>query len=210
MKFIRKKVSFVSLFMTAVTLLIAVPYQPLLAAMVPTDSTIYDNKAEEARDHLKSLISRNDIRKSLLSKGIDPDEAKIRVESLSDSEAIAVADQIEQLPAGGGAIGVIIGAALIVFLVLLATDILGYTELYLPPTNQSFSKPPKICDIIFLIGRRSHELPPRFNRNSFRIHFGYQFAIRTFEGEPSRWICLIICQKHHFRAHGLTLNPKIR
>ena len=130
MKFIRKKVSFVSLFMTAVTLLIAVPYQPLLAAMVPTDSTIYDNKAEEARDHLKSLISRNDIRKSLLSKGIDPDEAKIRVESLSDSEAIAVADQIEQLPAGGGAIGIIIGAALIVFLVLLATDILGYTDVF--------------------------------------------------------------------------------
>ena len=116
--------------MTAVTLLIAVPYQPLLAAMVPTDATIYDNKAEEARDHLKSLISRNDIRKSLLSKGIDPDEAKIRVESLSDSEAIAVADQIEQLPAGGGAIGVIIGAALIVFLVLLATDILGYTDVF--------------------------------------------------------------------------------
>jgi len=130
MKFIRKKVSFVSLFMAAVTLLIAVPYQPLLAAMVPTDSTIYDNKAEEARDHLKSLISRDDIRKSLLSKGIDPDEAKMRVESLTDSEAIAVADQIEQLPAGGGAIGVIIGAALIVFLVLLATDILGYTDVF--------------------------------------------------------------------------------
>ena len=130
MKFIRKKVSFVSLFMAAVTLLIAVPYQPLLAAMVPTDATIYDNKAEEARDYLKSLISRDDIRKSLLSKGIDPDEAKIRVESLTDSEATAVADQIEQLPAGGGAIGVIIGAALIIFLVLLATDILGYTDVF--------------------------------------------------------------------------------
>jgi hypothetical protein len=76
------------------------------------------------------MISRNDIRKSLLSQGIDPDEAKIRVESLSDSEAIAVSDQIEQLPAGGGAIGIIIGAALIVFLVLLATDILGYTDVF--------------------------------------------------------------------------------
>jgi hypothetical protein len=130
MKFIRKRVSFVSLFMAVVTLLIAVPYQPLLAAMVPTDATIYDNKAEEARDYLKSLISRNDIRKSLLDKGIDPNEVKMRVESLSDSEAIAVADQIEQLPAGGSAIGIIIGAALIVFLVLLATDILGYTDVF--------------------------------------------------------------------------------
>jgi hypothetical protein len=130
MKFIRKKVGFVSIFMTAVTLLLAVPYQPLLAAMVPTDATFYDSKAEEARDYIKSLISRDDIRKSLLAKGIDPDEAKMRVESLTDSEAIAVADQIEQLPAGGGAIGVIIGAALIVFLVLLVTDILGYTDVF--------------------------------------------------------------------------------
>jgi hypothetical protein len=130
MKFIRKKVSFVSLFMTAVTLLITVPYQPLLAAMVPTDATIYDNKAEGARDYLKSLISRNDIRKSLLSKGIDPAEVKNRVESLTDSEAIAVADEIEQLPAGSGSVGIIIGAALIIFLVLLATDILGYTDVF--------------------------------------------------------------------------------
>jgi hypothetical protein len=130
MKFIRKKVGFVSIFMVAVTLLIAIPYQPLLAAMVPTDATIYDSKAEEARDYIKSLISRDDIGKSLLAKGIDPDEAKMRVESLTDSEAIALADQIEQLPAGSGAIGVIIGAALIVFLVLLVTDILGYTDVF--------------------------------------------------------------------------------
>jgi hypothetical protein len=130
MKFIREKISFVSLFMVAVTLLIAVPYQPLLAAMVPTEVTLSNNKAEEARDYLKSLISRSDIREALISQGIDPDEAKIRVESLTDSEAIAATDQIEQLPAGGSAIGIIIGAALIVFLVLLVTDILGYTDVF--------------------------------------------------------------------------------
>lgn len=130
MKFIRGKLSFVSLFMVAVTLLITVPYQPLLAAMVPTEVTIYNNKADEARDYLKSLISRSDISEALISQGIYPDEAKIRVESLTDSEAIAIADQIEQLPAGGSAIGIIIGAALIIFLVLLVTDILGYTDVF--------------------------------------------------------------------------------
>jgi len=116
--------------MVAVTLLITVPYQPLLAAMVPTEVTIYNNKADEARDYLKSLISRSDISEALISQGIYPDEAKIRVESLTDSEAIAIADQIEQLPAGGSAIGIIIGAALIIFLVLLVTDILGYTDVF--------------------------------------------------------------------------------
>jgi hypothetical protein len=130
MKFIRKKIGFISLFMATMMLLIAIPYQPLLAAMVPTEATIYQIKAQDARDYLKTLISKNDIKKSLISQGIDPDEAKARVDSLSDSEVMEVADKIEQLPAGGGAIGAVIAASVIVFLVLLITDILGYTDVF--------------------------------------------------------------------------------
>jgi hypothetical protein len=130
MKIIRKKIGFISLFMATLMLLIATPYQPLLAAMVPTEAIIYKNNAQDARDHLKTLISRNDIKNALISQGIDPDEAKARVDSLSDSEAIEVTDKIEQLPAGAGPFGAIIGAALIVFLVLLLTDILGFTDVF--------------------------------------------------------------------------------
>ena len=116
--------------MATMMLLIAVPYQPLLAAMVPTEATIYQIKAQDARDHLKTLISKNDIKRSLISQGIDPMEAKARVDSLSDSEVIEVADKIEQLPSGGGAFGAVIAASVIVFLVLLITDILGYTDVF--------------------------------------------------------------------------------
>ena len=130
MKSIRKRISFISLFMATIMLLIAIPYQPLFAAMVPTEATIYQFKAQDARDHLKTLISRNDIKNALISQGIDPDEAKARVDSLSDSEVIEVADKIEQLPAGGGAFGAVIVASVIVFLVLLITDILGYTDVF--------------------------------------------------------------------------------
>jgi len=130
MKFIRKKISLISLFMATMMLLIATPYQTLLAAMVPTEATIYQIKAQDARDHLKTLISKNDIKRSLISQGIDPMEAKARVDSLSDSELIEVADKIEQLPAGGGAFGAVIAASVIVFLVLLLTDILGYTDVF--------------------------------------------------------------------------------
>jgi len=130
MKSIRKRISIISLFMATIMLLIAIPYQPLLAAMVPTEATIYQFKTQDARDHLKTLISRNDIKNALISQGIDPDEAKARVDSLSDSEVIEVADKIEQLPAGAGVFGAILGAALIVFLVLLLTDILGFTDVF--------------------------------------------------------------------------------
>ena len=130
MKLIRKNANFLGVFMATLMLLIAVPYQTILAQMIPTEVTNETNKVQEARDFLNELISRDDIQNYLTNQGIDPDEAKMRVESLTDSEAIALADQIEQLPAGGGAVGVIIGAALIVFLVLLVTDILGYTDIF--------------------------------------------------------------------------------
>jgi hypothetical protein len=130
MKIIRKKIGFISLFMATIMLVIATPYQPLLAAMVPTEATIDKIKAQDARDHLKTFISRDDIKNALISQGIDPDEAKARVDSLSDSEVIEVADKIEQLPAGGGAVGAVIAASVIVFLVLLLTDILGYTDVF--------------------------------------------------------------------------------
>ena len=130
MKSIRKRISFISLFMATMMLLIAIPYQPLFAAMVPTEATIYQFKAQDARDHLKTLISRNDIKNALISQGIDPDEAKARVDSLSDSEVIEVADKIERIPAGGGVLGAVIAASVIVFLVLLITDILGYTDVF--------------------------------------------------------------------------------
>jgi hypothetical protein len=79
MKFIRKKVSFVSLFMVTVMLSITVPYQPLLAAMVSTEAIIDLNNAEEARDYLKCLISRDDIRE-LLIKISKPRPLAVRLE----------------------------------------------------------------------------------------------------------------------------------
>lgn len=130
MKIIRKKINYISLFMATIMLFIAIPYQPLLAAMVTTEETFNQIKAQDARDNLKTLLSRNDIKNALISQGIDPDEAKARIDSLSDSEVIEVADKIEQLPAGGGAFGAVIAASVIVFLVLLITDILGYTDVF--------------------------------------------------------------------------------
>ena len=48
-----------------------------------------------------------------------------RVAALTDDEAGRLAEQINSAPAGG-----IIGALLLVFFVLLVTDILGLTKVY--------------------------------------------------------------------------------
>ena len=130
MNIIRKKIRFGSILMAALMFLIAVPYQSIFAAIISTDMAVESAGAQKSRDDLRNLIAREDVAKYLIAQGIDPVEVKLRIDSLTDSEAIAIADEMEQLPAGGSALGVIVGAALIVFLVLLITDILGYTDIF--------------------------------------------------------------------------------
>lgn len=130
MRLIRRKLSIISVFALTLTLLITIPFQPIFAALVSTEAALDVLRANESRENLKKLISREDVQKMLISRGIDPAEAEARVNSLTDSEAIVLAEEIDKLPAAGNAIGVIVGAALIVFLVLLLTDILGYTDVF--------------------------------------------------------------------------------
>ena len=74
-----------------------------------------------------ALLERADVRSELAARGVDLAEARSRVAALTDAEAAELAAQIDSLPAGG--IGVL-GVALVVFLVLLLTDILGYTKIF--------------------------------------------------------------------------------
>lgn len=130
MKMIRRGAKPVSVLLTILMLLVAVPYQSALAAMVGTESVLDVARGQEARECLNRMIARQDVQTALWAQGIDPLEAKARVESLSDAEVMRLARQIEQLPSGGNAIGAVIGAAVIVFIVLLITDILGYTDIF--------------------------------------------------------------------------------
>ncbi|MNC85145.1 hypothetical protein D3C83_07280 [compost metagenome] len=59
--------------------------------------------------------------------GVDSAAARARVDALSDEEVAALADRIEQLPAGGHDV---VGVLLVIFIVLLITDILGVTKIF--------------------------------------------------------------------------------
>jgi hypothetical protein len=120
----------VALFMATWMFMMVAPCQTVLAALVPTEATVEARSAREARDLINSLLSREEVQKQLKLHGIDPFEAKARVDSLSDAEAVDVAKRIDQLPAGGSTVGIIVGAILIIFLVLLITDLLGLTDVF--------------------------------------------------------------------------------
>jgi hypothetical protein len=93
------------------------------AALVATDAAV----AGTERERISSLLERADVRAQLQAYGVDPAQVKARVAALTDAEAAQVAAQLEQLPAGGESV---LGVLLVVFIVLLITDILGFTKIF--------------------------------------------------------------------------------
>jgi hypothetical protein len=97
------------------------------AALVPTEEAarLVTSQTESGHARLTAALARDDVRTEMLRQGVDPALAQERIAALTDDEATRLADQIDSAPAGG-----IIGAILMVFFVLLFTDILGLTKVF--------------------------------------------------------------------------------
>jgi hypothetical protein len=118
-----------SIFLAIWVFMISGPSQAM-AALVGTERVFDAERVQNARELIHGLMAREDIQAALVREGIDPQEAQARAESLSDAEAVRLAGAIETLPAGGNAVGLIVGAILLVFIILLITDIMGYTDVF--------------------------------------------------------------------------------
>jgi hypothetical protein len=112
-------------------LMLGGPFQSAMAAMVGTEALIKSERTQDARNYLRSLVARQDVQTMLVAQGVDLREVKNRIDSLTDAEALRAAEQLRDLPAGGnGFFTALLIVAFIVFLVLLATDIAGYTDVF--------------------------------------------------------------------------------
>ena len=100
------------------------------ADIVTTEQVVEKYSVKADKEHLSSLLARDDIRQQLRDYGVDPEEAEMRLAALSDREIQEIADRLEKEPAGAGELGTVLGVALTVFLVLLITDILCLTDVF--------------------------------------------------------------------------------
>ena len=122
MKVLRRNARFLGIFMTVLMWTAAIPCQSVMAALIDTESVQDSVRGREARDQLKQLFAREDVQTALIAHGIDPTEAKRRIDALSDEEVIRIADEIDQLPAGGNTfllIGAILLAAMLVWYIII-------------------------------------------------------------------------------------------
>lgn len=113
------------LVVTMLALGIQVPYAT--AAVMGTDTVVGAGQSDQARDRLKGFLDRADVRGELAKRGIPAELAKQRVDALTDDEVRQAAGKIDSLPAGGSDI---LGVLVLIFVILLITDILGLTKVF--------------------------------------------------------------------------------
>ena len=100
--------------------------QAVQAAIIGTEQIHAANVARNDHTTIGAALDRPEVIAHLERLGVSRDDAHARVAALTDDEAATLASQIDSLPAGGD----IVGALVLIFVVLLVTDILGLTKVF--------------------------------------------------------------------------------
>jgi hypothetical protein len=107
---------------------IALSGLPLMAqaGIVSTEQALSAEVADANRDRVTRFLSRDDVRAELQAQGLSAPDAVARVQAMSDAEVAQLAQRVDQAPAGAGVVGVLFS----IFVILLITDILGFTKVF--------------------------------------------------------------------------------
>jgi hypothetical protein len=99
---------------------------PAYSGVVTTEQMLQSQLTGLDRDALVSTLQRDDVRRQLIERGVDPDVAADRIAALSDDQIAQIESGIDDLPAGSGIIELLIA----VLLVLIILDIVGVTNIF--------------------------------------------------------------------------------
>jgi len=113
-------------FVVSITLFAQVSW----AQMASTEAVLEQPVSVSSHEKVSQFVAREDVAKTFENMGVDPKMVEQRIALMSDEEVSKISSQIDTLPAGGDALGAIIGAAILIFIVLLITDILGFTKVF--------------------------------------------------------------------------------
>lgn len=130
MNFIAKALKPTSIFLTIFFLLAPGYYQSVSAAMIGTQAMLKPDRSQNTRDYLHGLISREDTQKVLVARGIDPQEAKARIDSLSDDELEMISDNFAALPAGGDGTGFAVVVTMVIMIIAILVEYFSEVKMF--------------------------------------------------------------------------------
>ena len=128
MKTIQK---YISIFLSVT--LMSLSFTSTQAAMVSNDLIINHAQHGSAKAELLHTINRSDVKQQLLNMGVTPADIESRINLMTHEEIAQLNQQIDELPAGGDVLGVL----LIIFIIFVITDVIGATDIFpfIKPVN---------------------------------------------------------------------------
>jgi len=118
----------IAIFVATLFLLTSLSVPAAQAGMISTGEFAQTEQTEMQRQDIANFLERDDVRDQLVSWGVDVNQAQDRVGSMTAAEVSKMHAQMGDMPVGAG--GGIVGAIVLIFLVLLITDILGFTNVF--------------------------------------------------------------------------------
>jgi hypothetical protein len=101
--------------------------QAVQAELIATDQVAVVAGTAKDRVLVNETILRPELQAKLQEFGVSLKDAQARVAALTDQEVSVLARQIETAPAGGTDV---LAFVLVIFIVLLITDIMGFTTVF--------------------------------------------------------------------------------
>jgi hypothetical protein len=95
---------------------------PLQAAMLGNQTLM----TEITRADIIASLDDVKVQNLLVSNGVDPQAAKLRIQQLNDDELAQLQQEFQQLPSGAGGASTLLA----IFVILLITDMIGATDIF--------------------------------------------------------------------------------
>ena len=96
------------------------------AGMVSTSESQQAEQLRYGRQEIIRLLEQDEVRTHLVALGVDPANAVERVNLMTAAELAEMNAQLDELPAGGSILGVVV----LIFLVFVVTDVIGATDIF--------------------------------------------------------------------------------
>ncbi len=99
---------------------------PVMADLIDTQTLAAQAEVQTQRDALRLLVARDDVRAALAERGVSAADLDARINQLTPAELLQIQQQMDALPAGSGAVSLILS----VILIFVLLDLLGATDVF--------------------------------------------------------------------------------
>jgi len=106
--------------------LLCISFGQAQAAIITNDQIIQQSQQQTDKTALLQMINRSDVQQRLLDMGVTSADIEERINQMTPEEVAQLNQQLDQLPAGSGIIGIIA----LVFVVFVITDVIGATDIF--------------------------------------------------------------------------------